>query len=327
MTTRLITLFALALAVPAGAQNAEVSDTPPAPMETGPGDEASPPGDNSAVEEADAESGEGGGAADTGIDANAFPVRVAVYDFEVSDVDERLARLVTESVLIEVRKLQRVSAVGLDEIRAMLDHEANKQSLGCADESCLAEIADALGVDMLIIGTLAKVSNQHVFGMRLVDQRNAKVAAQVNRRFEAAGGEGFLAAVGPAVAELFPDRPLRPGTSRGVPKEVALKLNPPPLKPWMFWSTTAGAGALAMLTAVAATATLGTYAYTATLIVGSSKEPVSGSTLNLWTNVYVGGLIGTAIMSLTPVVAGAAAGVMYLFTDFDGIAEELEADE
>ena len=61
--------------------------------------------------------------------------------------------LFLDSLLAELRKLERVSVIGMDEVRAMLDIEAQKQALGCDDdEGCLAEIAGALGAPADIIG-------------------------------------------------------------------------------------------------------------------------------------------------------------------------------
>lgn len=178
-------------------------------------------------------------------------LRVAVYDLAASGVDERMARIVTDAVLAEVRKLQRVSAVGMDEVRALLTLEADRQLLGCADEStCLAEVADALGVDAVVTGKLVALGDERVFGLRRIEREGVD-GKGVEQRLEPAGGEEFLAAIGPAIAELFPDHPLRPGAQRGVDEAIALRLNPPPLPPWSFW-TVASAAALAA-TAGAAT--------------------------------------------------------------------------
>ena len=35
---------------------------------------------------------------------------------------------------------------------------------------------------------------------------------------------------------LFPEFALKPGRTRGVSNELAIRLNPPPFDPWVFWS-------------------------------------------------------------------------------------------
>src|SRR5207253_3240205 len=86
--------------------------------------------------------------------------RIAVYDFELSGIDKRVGRVVTDATVAELRKLQGVSVVGMDEVRAALDMEAQKQLVGCSSESCVAEIAEALGVDGVVIGQLAQVGDE-----------------------------------------------------------------------------------------------------------------------------------------------------------------------
>lgn len=249
-------------------------------------------------------------------------LRIAVYDFELQGVDPNVGAVVTDSTLSEVRKLQGVSAIGMDEIRDMLSHEANKQVLGCeSNESCLAEIAGALGVDDLVTGTLTKTETEHVFVLRRIDQKRAKVVGSVNRRLKAESGQEFLAAIGPAIEELFPDRQLKSGMERGVAKEVALRLDPPPLPKWSFYAV--GGGAAASLIAGGVFGLLARrdqqeYDKTAKSAI---KTPVEGSVLvdignrmDREANMANGFFIGSGALAI-------AAGVMYLFTDFEGYAD------
>jgi hypothetical protein len=173
-------------------------------------------------------------------------VRVAVYDFESQAISPNVASVASASLLAEVRKLQGVSAIGMSEIRDMLSHEAEKQMLGCeGTESCLAEIAGALGVDELVSGRLTRADTGQLFVLRRLDQRRARIAGSVTQNLVAGSGEEVLAAIGPAVEKLFPDYPVRAGTERGVAKALALRLSPPPLPTWSFWSVSGGAVAAA----------------------------------------------------------------------------------
>jgi hypothetical protein len=169
-------------------------------------------------------------------------LRVAVMDLKLGEtILPRTGRIVADNIVSEIRKLQGVTVVSMDELRTMLEEEANRQTLGCDEKSsCLAEITDALGADVIIVGSVADLDGARVFSLRRVEQNKAAVAADVNERLVAAGGEELLAAVGPSVAKLFPDTPLKPGEQRGVAPERARLLNPPPLP---VWSTVAVAGA------------------------------------------------------------------------------------
>ena len=107
--------------------------------------------------------------------------RVAVYELQTSpEFGPRLGPVVTASLVAEVRKLEGLSVIGMDEVQAMLDLESQKQLVGCVDDSCLSEIAAALGADIVVVGSLARVGADSVFGARRIDQRSAAVSKQVD---------------------------------------------------------------------------------------------------------------------------------------------------
>ncbi|HEY4221201.1 MAG TPA: hypothetical protein VGO62_07655, partial [Myxococcota bacterium] len=137
------------------------------------------------------------------------PMRIAVYDLSAPGIEPRTAHLFVDSLLTELRKLQKTSVVSLDEVRALLDVEAQKQVAGCSDSSCLAEIAEALGADVLIVGGFARVDDRTALSLKRIDARKAEVIADYTHQLADAGGEELLAAVGPAVQKLFADVPLR----------------------------------------------------------------------------------------------------------------------
>ena len=157
----------------------------------------------------------------------------------VGEVSPREAAVVAQALVTEVRKLDGLVAVGMAEIRAVLSQEYRRQMLGCkADEECLAEIAGALGVDELVSSELVVAGEASTFKVSRIDMRTTKVKAEAMRRLRRTrAGEEVLGTIGESVAQAFPDRPLRPGESRGVAKQVGRWLNPPPLPRWVFFAT------------------------------------------------------------------------------------------
>jgi hypothetical protein len=253
-------------------------------------------------------------------------LRVVVTELDRSDdLPERTGRIVADNLVAELRKLGGISVVSMDEVRAMLQMESERQLLGCSDDSsCLSEIADALGADVVVSGGIATLDGARVFSLRRVDQRRAAVTGQVEERLVAAGGEELLAAIGPAIEQLFPELPLKAGASRGVPRERARLLNPPPLPVWSTLSmggagvavVVGGAGAL-----VAAHAALDAGQK---LVDSSRRQPIDGilvveqeQTAATFSTLGVGLIVAGTVL-------GAGAGVMALFTDWNNAAAAAE---
>lgn len=253
-------------------------------------------------------------------------LRLAVPDFRVQgDLPQRQLVLVEQALLAEVRKLEGVSAIGMGEIREMLSFEFHRRMLGCqADEACLAEISGALGTDEMLNAAIVVEGKTATLDLKRINMRAARVTAADQRRLTRASGEELLGAIGPAVQHLFPDRPLRPGRTRGVDKEVALRLNPPPLPRWPFFAT-AGAAAAAL----AAGATFGYLASDsrsqyASLAQRSLTEPVSGDQLRSLQSTTSQRARTANILLLTGGVLGLAAGVEAFFTDWHGYRAAVE---
>jgi hypothetical protein len=176
--------------------------------------------------------------------------RVGVGNLDVTDVTPAVRSVVEEALVVELRKLSRTSVIAWAEIKQMLDVEATKQTLGCGvDGACLAEIADAAGVDDFVAGSLVSTAEESVLVLSRIDQKEARVVGKVQKRLQPQHGEEWLAAIGPAVAELFPEVPLRPGATRGVDPKLAVRLNPPPLPSWTPWAAGGVTAALGLVTA------------------------------------------------------------------------------
>ena len=248
-------------------------------------------------------------------------VRIAVADLESKGVDPKLNKIFLDSLLAEIRKLQRASVIGMDEVRAMLDLEAQKQMLGCGEEqSCLAEVAGAVGADVLIVGGIVDIGGEIVVGLKRIDQKSASVTQQTSQRLQAGNGEEVLAAVGPAVEKLFPDLPLRAGEQRGVSPEMALRLNPPPVPVWAFVTTSAVAGAALAGTGV----TLGLWALAqgsyADLAEQARQAPVAGKELKQRENGMLGAETTMWIFAGASGALVASAGALVPFVDWNGFA-------
>lgn len=259
-------------------------------------------------------------------DESAGSLRLAVYNFQLDGIPAGMGRLVTASLLSEVRKLAGLYVIGMQEINEMLQHEKTKEVMGCSDDSCLAEIAGALGVDEIITGQLTERADGRVMIIRRINQRRAEVVTSVSRRLKIGNGEEFLLAVGPAVEELYPERENLPGTKRGVAKTILLRMDPPPIPTWMTYTAlgvtaliAAGSGGLVL-------AGNSAVANREEILAGSRLKPVSGLDVQSQDNLINGldaaakaGWIGAGCLLIS-------SAVMSLFTDWQGYGQN-ESEE
>lgn len=259
----------------------------------------------------------------TGARTERKALRVAVYDLEAAGVDPIVARVLTDALVEEVRKLVGIAVVSMSEIKAMLDIEAQKQLVGCSADSCLSEIAEAVGVDGLVVGSLARVGDENVLVLKRIDQLQASTAGSFQERSPANSSDTLLAAVGPAVQKLFPERALRPGFSRGVSDKIERRLHPPPLPPWALISLLSSAGASALGTSV-----VGVLAWTRVGdFVAYQTDPAHQSAYDLATHNRLGSEAQT--WTTTAAVLGGATGALALaaaiawpLTNFDAGNEQ-----
>jgi hypothetical protein len=211
----------------------------------------------------------------------------------------------------------------MDEVRAMLDLEAQKQMLGCGEEkSCLAEIAGAVGADVLIVGGLVDVGGETVLSLKRIDQKSAAVAQQVSVRLAKGGnGEEVLAAIGPSVEKLFPDLPLRPGEKRGVSPEMALRLNPPPVPVWGFVTSASIAGAALLSTGAVFALWASSQQSYKDLAASAVAAPVPGVKLVADENAMRSAEAALWTCAAVTVAAGVVTGALVPFTDWQGYAQ------
>ena len=106
--------------------------------------------------------------------------RCAVLRLRGTDVPEAVTTVVDELLLTELQNAG-FEAIGPDDINAIVGFEAAKQAVGCDDASCMTEIGNALGVPYLVAGNLAKLDSDTVLTLKLINVRDTRVVARVNR--------------------------------------------------------------------------------------------------------------------------------------------------
>ena len=86
----------------------------------------------------------------------------------------------------------------------MLAVEQMKQSMGCDDVSCLAEIGGALGVDYIVSGSILMLGDAYVTQLQLMNIRQGRADGRVSREYSG-GPKGLFDDVRVATKVLVRD--------------------------------------------------------------------------------------------------------------------------
>ncbi|MCK5687854.1 PEGA domain-containing protein, partial [Myxococcota bacterium] len=99
-------------------------------------------------------------------------------------VSKEIAQNLTQILSTEVKRVEGTSVIGRDDLLAMIQLDSDKSMLGCDDDSCMAELGGALGVDKLIVGNVGKLAESYVITLRLINARQAVVDNRVTESFK-----------------------------------------------------------------------------------------------------------------------------------------------
>lgn len=273
-------------------------------------------------------------------------VRAASVDFSTRGLKPQLGSVFSERFALFLRD-QGIAVTTSKDISAMLSVERQRQLLGCAEgsETCLTELAGALGVTALITGQVGRIGRTFQLSVRVLDARNAatlfvlsktlKTEEEVLEALEAAAPEAaeklkaaFL--VVPAVEPQppAPPPPLNVVTAPPVERKVVDAVAPGrSVGPWVLTASASGAlggGAALLLTSVfmttgAVNAELTPSAYSALVAQAERLRLVGAITAGVGAAALVGGLLWLALprgsLSVTLVLepARVTAGAQFVW--------------
>ena len=173
-------------------------------------------------------------AAATAAAPSAPKTRVAIVPLSAGEgVTEKIAHSVTELAVAEVRRIPSVQLITQQEVGTLLGFDRQRALLGCQEDTCVAEVGGALGVEHLVFGTLSKLGKSWLVTLKMMDVRNARTLAQADRRLKDAEIDDVLDAVEPMVRELFgaPELTQRAAAATGKAGAVPASFEAAPLGP------------------------------------------------------------------------------------------------
>lgn len=219
--------------------------------------------------------------------------RVLLLDLSAVGIDAESVRLITGVVSSLAGECDGASVITGADLRAVLEVSAAQQASGCDEQSCLVELADALGARYVLYGDVGTLGDAYVVTLNLLDAHEGK--AEARRSVEVKALDGMASALRPAVNDLL--SPLG-----GIPLAGA-PAGPSPML--LVGGVTAGAGALAALG-------LGAASLVAEGIASDPKKPVADKE----------GAIGWGRITLVGAIAGVAVTGVGIGVLSAGLASE-----
>jgi hypothetical protein len=117
---------------------------------------------------------------------------MAVLDLEVAEgIPPARAALWTDAMVQEMQVNSGCTVLSRADIRAVISLEAEKSLLGCDQESCLAELGDALGVGELVTGRISRIEGSVLLSLRRTNLRTMVVTSRATDSFAGEDDEVF----------------------------------------------------------------------------------------------------------------------------------------
>lgn len=167
-------------------------------------------------------------------DAPARP-RVLVLEPTSTVFDRSTVGTISGLMIVELAKDPKLDVISDAEVKRLAELEGDRQSAGCTDTNCLAELAGAMGARYVVFGDLGSLGSTVVLNLNLFDSQTTQA---VNRVAVSADG---IAALPQRLQELT--APLT-----GTAPVVVVPKSGPPIAPWVV----AGTGAALTVGAIAA---------------------------------------------------------------------------
>jgi TolB-like protein len=137
------------------------------------------------------------------------PTKIAVLPLTAGEgISDKTAASLTEAAAAEVRRVPGIQLITQQDVVTLMGFKRERALLGCQEESCVAEVGGAIGVDRLVIGTLSKLGESLFATLKLMDVKRGKVLSQSDRRLRNGTIDDLLDALPAMTTELMAAAPV-----------------------------------------------------------------------------------------------------------------------
>ena len=113
--------------------------------------------------------------------------RLLLTELKPGGLPVPLVRTLTDVLLEALRARSGMRVMGRTEVDVILDHEGQKQLMGCNDEACQADLGSAMKADFICSGSLGLVGGTYLVNLALTDAKAARVTARASATAMAEG--------------------------------------------------------------------------------------------------------------------------------------------
>ncbi|MEK7704884.1 MAG: hypothetical protein AAB426_07990 [Myxococcota bacterium] len=150
--------------------------------------------------------------------ASAGPTKIAVLPLAAKRVPAATVEILDDFLVNEVGVKSGGTVMSIQELNAVIGLDRIKDALGCNDVACAAQLGGALGVDVLLTGSVSVLGGELIVSLSLIDAR----ATAPTRRAQARVADDerqYAHAIAAAVAQLYnlPAPPLLADSARPSP--------------------------------------------------------------------------------------------------------------
>ncbi len=107
-------------------------------------------------------------------------VKLIVLEPVGESVDAATIATIASLVSVELARDTRYDVLSAGDVKRMTQFSAEKQDVGCTDDGCLAELAGALGANLIVYGDVGKLGDVLVVNLNVFDAKKARAESRVS---------------------------------------------------------------------------------------------------------------------------------------------------
>lgn len=132
---------------------------------------------------------------------DAGKVRTLVMDLKSNGVEQDAVDTISGLIAVILDEDERLEVLSGADVKQLIALESQKQAMGCADDSsCLADVAGALGAELVVFGAAGKLGTLYNLNLNLYDSRQGRSVGRV--AVQAGSLEQLPGQLRPALANL-----------------------------------------------------------------------------------------------------------------------------